>query len=302
MTDSVNITQARVVIQQIDLPNETLQATLLLTLVPTERLHRLDLHAAEPNNGWIIQSVTVNKQPVKWTLADSTNGEKTAFHENVEDAVEMFRAGVKDSDAGGLHISIPQEAIVQESDPNQWAGLDVEIRWEVRRPVDGIRFEHENPMSHTRECAWVEWSPNNGRNWWPCIDSIQQMYPDIQFSISVPSGMIAVATGNLTQQIVDPTTGDVTFEYSIPSGSTASGVQWAVGEFGMVADAVSSRLTYFADRVHSWKLVKECTEQVHQMIQCMEEYLGIPYPCPQHKIVFVPVSYTHLTLPTKRIV
>ncbi|KAG6951516.1 hypothetical protein JG687_00013556 [Phytophthora cactorum] len=216
----------------------------------------------------------------------------------------FYRGAIVASKEGELIIEIPRDVTFQEDEE------DAEDSSNLRdQQVENDDDEDEETEVGTQQeqklvlDAWdLDRLPKSSTDFKPLVVSVEYdideptgglrfVLPDEQIELTVPDWCVAVCSGQMVQQILNPETDADggqwrTFRYVVNPKTNCSSVGFAVGPFRLYVPPEMPRMTHFAlpecfeDLVH-------CTSKLSSAMAYFEGALGASYPFKTYQQVFV---------------
>ncbi|TMW59321.1 hypothetical protein Poli38472_004390 [Pythium oligandrum] len=173
----------------------------------------------------------------------------------------------------------------------EYKPIVVRIEYEVQDPKGGLRFMLPGEDQPTRSphmytyCGPFGGLCDGARTWMPCRDTVQDTCP-MRLEITVPHWCVAVCSGQMVQQVVDPEGGYRSFRYVVNAKSNCSSIGFAVGPFRLYAPPEMPRMTHFALPERFEGLVY-ATSKLTSSLEYFEQFLNAKYPFKTYQQVFV---------------
>ncbi|KAG6949490.1 hypothetical protein JG688_00014597 [Phytophthora aleatoria] len=216
----------------------------------------------------------------------------------------FYRGAIVASKEGELIIEIPRDVTFQEDEE------DAEDSSNLRdQQVENDDDEDEETEVGTQQDqklvldAWdLDRLPKSSTGFKPVVVRVEYdideptgglrfVLPDEQIELTVPDWCVAVCSGQMVQQILNPETDADggqwrTFRYVVNPKTNCSSVGFAVGPFRLYVPPEMPRMTHFAlpecfeDLVH-------CTSKLSSAMAYFEGALGASYPFKTYQQVFV---------------
>jgi transcription initiation factor TFIID subunit 2 len=188
------------------------------------------------------------------------------------------------SPSGGLHQSCDNHVTLIEAS----SILKVKVEFSLEQPVGGVHFSSldHSTHSHVFTYGWI----NSSRLWFPCIDSYSELCT-WDLSYTVPSPMVAVSCGDLTEQVLSADGRKKTYNYSITVPTSSSCIGFAIGMFEIYPDPVMSEVTHFCPP-QLLPVLKNTVQFIHEVFGFYEELLSTRFPHSSYKLIFVNGCYS----------
>ncbi|GIY89954.1 transcription initiation factor TFIID subunit 2 [Caerostris extrusa] len=264
-----------------------------LTIIP----QRSDLRKIRLNAKQIkIYKITLNEfHEVPFTYNDpcldvcqGDGKQKSIDHFN---ACHLTCVNAVDADNGNgeLCIKVPHDLmhLILEGKP-----LRISIEFALEKPQGGIHFvtpDGEGAMADRGAHMFTYSADNSSRLWFPCIDSFSEPCT-WRMEITVDTGMIAVACGDLVEAVYTSDMRKKTYHYKISIPTCAPNIGLAVGPFEIFVDPQMHEVTHFC-LPRLLPLLKHSTSFLHEAFEFYEELLSSRYPYSCYKQVFVDEAF-----------
>ncbi|XP_019854461.1 PREDICTED: transcription initiation factor TFIID subunit 2-like [Amphimedon queenslandica] len=283
-------------LSEFNFKKQVIRGSTELTVLPTtatNKLYKLPLNCKQCR----ILKVTINEsRKGNFTYVDPTLSicPPDTKKRNLEYYSTCLTDAIKSCDYregnGELVIKIPRDVYSIESifEPTP---IKVMIDFMLEQPVSGVYFAStDHPAyTHVYSYGWL----NSSRLWFPCIDSYAELcHWDIH--LTVPSSMIAVSCGELTDQVLSADGRKKSFHYSLSFPTSASCIGFAVGMFEAYPDSVLPDVTHYAP-TQTLPLLKNTVSFAHEVFGFYEELLSTRFPHNQYRLVFVDGIYQDIT-------
>jgi transcription initiation factor TFIID subunit 2 len=294
------VVHQKLVIKDVSFKRECMTGTTELTLQPlsgTGKIWKLNLNCKQCR----VLHITVNDIfPASFSYADATlritsvdsKRRNADFYDASLYEAVMSCDGDCVSGGGELIVRVPRD--VYKDYPSFVIGdpptVKVTIDFSLEKPSGGVQFVdcHNGQPSNYAHMFVYGWG-NASRLWFPCIDSSSELCPwDI--SVTVPANMFALASGELTEQVLTADERRKTFYYTLTVPTSAPCIGLAIGPFEVFPDPILPELTYFC-LPGLLPILKNTVSFVSGVFGYYEEFFSSRFPHTNCKLVFVDEAY-----------
>lgn len=197
----------------------------------------------------------------------------------------------EEDESGGALVLDQWDVDVLPPSTTGFKPLVVRIEYEIQNPTGGLRFVLPDEAQPKRSPHMYTYSgPFGGlcdgaRTWMPCRDTLRDTCA-LRLEITVPYWCVAVASGQMVQQVIGRDGQSRAFRYVINSKTNCSSVGFAVGPFRLYVPPEMPRMTHFALPECFEDVVYACAKLSSTMAY-FEQFLNTTYPFKTYQQIFV---------------